>query len=162
LKEGDMGWGMITAGIAKPAFNTYKLLHALGTQRLHTDGPALASINGKNVSVLVWNLADTVQPSGIPGRAHSRSVSGDAKLLQIEFTAAQPGQRVKVRYVDQDRGSPMSAWRAMGSPQYPRRDQLEALRKAAEIPPAKAMRLGSDSKLTLELPPEGVALIEFA
>jgi xylan 1,4-beta-xylosidase len=50
----------------------------------------------------------------------------------------------------------------MGSPQYPRRDQLEALRKAAEIPPAKAMRLGSDSKLTLELPPEGVALIEFA
>jgi xylan 1,4-beta-xylosidase len=162
LKEGDMGWGMITAGIAKPAFNTYKLLHALGTQRLHTDGPALASINGKNVSALVWNLADTVQPSGIPGRAHSRSVSGDAKLLQIEFTAAQPGQRVKVRYVDQVRGSPMSAWRAMGSPQYPRRDQLEALRKAAEIPPAKAMRLGSDSKLTLELPPEGVALVEFA
>jgi xylan 1,4-beta-xylosidase len=34
LKEGYMGWGMLIQGIATPSFNTYKLLHALGSESL--------------------------------------------------------------------------------------------------------------------------------
>ena len=44
LKEGNTGWSMMAAGgIPKPAFNTYKLLHALGSERLGATGPVLAS-----------------------------------------------------------------------------------------------------------------------
>jgi xylan 1,4-beta-xylosidase len=162
LKEGDTGWGMMVAGIAKPTFNTYKLMHALGDERLDSVGPVLASRSPHSVSALVWNLAEAKQPSGIPGMAHTRTVVGEAKLMEIEIIGARPGSRVQIHYVDQERGSAMPAWRAMGSPVYPRREQLQALRKAAEILPPQTGRLDANGKLILQLPAEGVALVELA
>lgn len=163
LKEGDSGWGMLALGIAKPSFNTYKLLHLLGKARLAADGPALASrrANG-SVAALVWNLAEVEQPAGIPGQRHTRNVKGEAKRFEIEVRGARPGQRVRVRYVDQERGSPMPAWRAMGSPQYIKPDQLKLLRQRAEIPPAQVFTLDASRQVALDLPPEGVALLELA
>ena len=48
----------------------------------------------------------------------------------------------------------------MGAPKIPTPQQVVALRSAAQIAPAKVMRLDRDRKLTLDLPMEGVALIE--
>ena len=50
----------------------------------------------------------------------------------------------------------------MGSPRVPTLAQIASLRRAAEIAPAAALRLGADRIVTLDLPPEGVALIESA
>jgi xylan 1,4-beta-xylosidase len=50
----------------------------------------------------------------------------------------------------------------MGSPQYIKPDQIRLLRQRAQIPPPTMMRLDASRKLTLDLPPEGVALIELA
>ena len=163
LKEGDNGFGTLIQGIPRPSFNTYKLLHALGDHQLAAEGPVLATRRtGRSIAALVWNLADVKQPSGIPGQSHTRTVSGKTRRYQVEFKGARPGQRVRVRYVDQERGSPMPAWRAMGSPQYPTMQQVQALRQRAEIPPPQVMGLDRSARLTLVLPPEGVALIELA
>lgn len=162
LKEGDMGWATLVHGIARPTFNTYKLLHALGTIRLAADGPALASRRADgSAAVLVWNLADVKQPSGIPGASSLREVSGEARRLRVEFAGARAGHPVRIRYVDQVRGSPMPAWRKMGSPQYPTMAQIASLRASAEIRPATAARLDAARCLAIDLPPEGVALIEL-
>ena len=82
--------------------------------------------------------------------------------MSVEFRGARPGQAVRVRFVDRERGSPFPAWHAMGSPQYPTPAQLGALRRAAEIAPPIRMRLDAARSLSLDLPPEGVALIELA
>lgn len=163
LKEGDMGYGTMVQQIAKVPFNTYKLMHQLGTTRLEASGPALASRrdNG-SVAALVWNLAEVVQPSGIPGQARVRNVAGSPRTLAVQFRGARPGQAARVRFVDQERGSPLPAWRKMGSPQYPRPDQIAELRRAADIAPPTVMRLGRQGDLTLPLPAEGVALIELS
>lgn len=161
LKEGDAGWATLFRGIARPSFNTYKLLHALGDERLVGEGPVLASHRGGKVSALVWNLAEAKQPAGIPGATAVRTVSGSHKRLDVRFAGLRAGTRARVSYVDQERGSPMPAWRAMGSPQYPTPAQIALLRSAADIAPAKAARLGEGGSLSLDLPPEGVALIEF-
>jgi len=162
LKEGSGGWGMLAQGIALPSFNTYKLLHALGVERLATEGPALASRRAdRSIAALVWNLAEVVQPSGIPDQSHTRSVQGAAKRYGVEFAGARSGQRVHIRYVDQERGSPMPAWRAMGSPQYIKPDQIKLLRQRAEIGPPDTQRLDAAGRLLIDLPPEGVALIEL-
>jgi xylan 1,4-beta-xylosidase len=125
LKEGDNGWGMLAQrGIAKPQFNTYKLLHRLDDRRLQASGPALASRSKDGAAVLVWNLADVQQPSGIPGLSSERKVSGSAKRIEVTFRGARAGQRVKVSYVDQERGSPFPTWRELGSPRYPRVSRL--------------------------------------
>jgi xylan 1,4-beta-xylosidase len=162
LKEGDAGWAAMVRGIARPSFNTYKLLHALGNQRLAAEGPALVSRgrNGK-LAALVWNLAEAQQAAGIPGATATRKVVGSAKRLDIAFAGVKPGSRAQVRFVDQERGSPMPAWRRMGSPQYPSEAQLAELRRAAEVAPPVTMRLGESGRLSLDLPPEGVALVEI-
>lgn len=162
LKEGDAGWAAMVRGIARPSFNTYKLLHMLGDQQLAGDGPVLATRRADGtLAALVWNLAEAQQAAGIPGSTATRKVTGTAKRLDIAFAGQRPGTRAWVRFVDQDRGSPMPAWRRMGSPQYPSEVQLAELRRAADIAPPVAMRLGADGTISLELPPEGVALVEL-
>jgi xylan 1,4-beta-xylosidase len=162
FKEGYSGFGTMTQGVAVPAFNTYKLMHALGAERLAVQGPVLASRRAdKSTAALVWNLADVPQASGIPGATQVRTVNGEAKQFEIEFAGARPGQRAQVRFVDQARGSPLPAWRAMGSPQYPTVEQLKVLRARADIAPATVMQLNAARQLVVDLPPEGVALIEL-
>ncbi|WP_395337542.1 hypothetical protein WBP06_20435 [Novosphingobium sp. BL-8H] len=162
LKEGSMGWSMMIDGIAKPSFNTYRLLHRLGTQRLAAQGPALASrdINGR-ISVLMWNLAEVEQPGGIPGMTSERKILGSTKRLTLQLDGIKGGKNAEVRFVDWQRGSPMPAWRKMGSPQYPSRAQIAQLRQASQ-PVVETRRLGADGTLTLELPAEGLALVEIA
>lgn len=163
LKEGDNGWATLIRGIARPNFNTYKLLHALGPQRLAGEGPVLASrrVDGK-VAALVWNLAEAEQAAGIPGATAMRKVTGSAKRLDVAFVGRRSGTPARVRFVDQQRGSPMPSWRRMGSPQYPSEAQLAELRRASEISPPAVMALGAGGTLALDLPPEGVALVELA
>jgi xylan 1,4-beta-xylosidase len=162
LKEGDNGWGMMAHhSIAKPAFNTYKLLHKLGQRRLAASGPVLASKTGKAVSALVWNLAEVLQPSGIPDSTIVRTVKGTDKRLDVLVKGAKPGQKVKVSYVDLARGSPYPAWRALGSPKYPSREQVETIKKAADIAEPEIRKLDRNGRIALDIPAEGVALIEL-
>ncbi|CAN7267935.1 hypothetical protein LJR225_001309 [Phenylobacterium sp. LjRoot225] len=163
FKEGDNGWGLMSQrGVVRPAFNTFKLMRRLGDRRLEATGPALASRTKTGAAVMVWNLADVLQPPGIPGARSERKVIGQPKRLQVVLKGAKPGQSVKVTFVDQERGSPYPAWRALGSPQYPTPEQLTKIRAAAELPPPQTRRLGEAGELVLDLPPEGVALIELA
>lgn len=164
FKEGDNGWGLMSRGsIARPAFNTYKLMNRLGARRLQASGPALATRRADGgAAVMVWNLAEVPQPSGIPGASAERKVVGEAKRLHVTLKGAKPGQAVRVSYVDQGRGSPYPAWRALGSPKYPTQVQLAKIRAAAELAPPQTLKLGKAAELVLDLPPEGVALIELA
>ena len=162
LKEGDNGYPAIYRGIARANFNTYRLLHKLGNERLAAQGPALASRRaGGGMAALVWNLADVTQPAGLPEATNVRKVTGSERRLDVSFAGARPGAKAMVSFVDQTRGSPMPAWRAMGSPPLPTLAQIAALRQASQVAPSVAMRLDAKAGLSLVLPPEGVALIEF-
>jgi hypothetical protein len=44
-------------------------------------------------------------------------------------------------------------------PQYPRPDQIELLRRRADIVPATTLKLDAAHQLVFDLPPEGVALL---
>jgi xylan 1,4-beta-xylosidase len=164
LREGDNSFGMMAVGgIPKPQFNTYKLLHKLGNKRLaSSDGPVLASRRDDGSSVVaVWNLALVPQASGMPGATWDRQVIGDQKQIYLVLKGARPGQKVKVYYVDQFRGSPMPEWRKLGSPQYPTVAQMDLIRKSAELAPAEIRKLGKKDELVLDLPVECMALIEI-
>lgn len=164
LKEGDNGFGMIAAaGIPKPQFNTYKLLHRLGNTRLAaSDGPVIASRRTDgSAAIAVWNLAEVPQPSGIPGAASERKVAGAQRQIRVVLKGARAGQSVNVSFVDQVHGSPFPEWRKLGSPQYPTPAQIETIRKSAELGAPATMKLGKNSELILDLPPEGLALVEI-
>jgi xylan 1,4-beta-xylosidase len=164
FKEGDNAWGLFSArNVARPTFNTFKLMNRLGHQRLKAQGPVLASrLAGGGAAVLLWNLADVPQASGIPGASSVRKVVGEAKRYTVRLKGGKPGQAVKASFVDMERGSPYPAWRALGSPQYPNRDQLAKIRAAAELPAPQILKIGRSGELVIDLPPEGVALLELA
>ncbi len=62
--------------------------------------------------------------------------------------------RYHVEIVDPDHGSALAAWKAMGSPASPTREQYEQLRRAA----AGTQKL--DGTSSFMLPSQGLALVE--
>jgi xylan 1,4-beta-xylosidase len=144
------GYGLIaTGGIPKPAFNAFKLLHRLGTQRIEVQSEhVLATRNHDDALVLAaWNYAPPEQQQDSPLTI----------TLQFMNTTATHAQ---VSRVDSTHGDMHAAYALMGSPRYPTIAQLEALRAAAELPAAETVAL-RNAALTLTLPSHGIALIEL-
>jgi xylan 1,4-beta-xylosidase len=48
----------------------------------------------------------------------------------------------------------------MGSPAYPREKQIEELKRAGELAHPEAVAISPQGEITLEIPPNGVALVE--
>jgi xylan 1,4-beta-xylosidase len=143
------GFGLLAAGsIPKPAFAAFKLLHQLGEERiaLNSDSALLTRRKDGTLVLAVWNYA----PPGKGG-------SDKTVTLQLQSTNAK---HALISRVDGGHGDVRPAYEKMGSPRYPTAQQIQALRKAAELgaPEASSVR---DGKLTLTLPAQGLAVIEL-
>ena len=95
----------------------------------------------------VWNLY-------LPG------TSGEAKHIVIHVQGAKEFHRAVVSRVDSTHGSLLAAYAGMGKPAYPTQKQIQALKNAATLPPAEQMRM-HQGELTLDVPAQGLAVIEF-
>jgi xylan 1,4-beta-xylosidase len=162
------GYGLIAAdGLPKPAFNAFKVLHGLGDRRIDVssnsalltrrpDGTLVLAVwnlflpeqtgAAKNVTVVVKGLADTATPSG-------KAAPGVA-------AATPTPHRALISRVDSTHGSLLPAYQAMGRPPYPTREQIEQLRRAAELPAPETQAL-QDGQLQLTLPAQSLAVIEI-
>jgi len=144
------GYGLIAEGsIPKPAFNAFKLLHRLGTQRIEVASDHVLATRNEDGSlvVAVWNYAPPEQQNDTPA----------AITLQLKNSKAT---RAVVLRVDSSHGDMHAAYTAMGSPRYPTPAQLKALRAAAELPAAENRAL-EHGALSLTLPSHSLALIEL-
>jgi xylan 1,4-beta-xylosidase len=142
------GYGLIAGyGLPKPAYVAFAVLHKLGTERLALDSDsALVTRAGKKLVVAVWNYAP---PEG----------AGAAKQVSLEFQHVKPKQ-VAIWRVDGTHGDMRPAYAKMGSPRYPTQAQLMELRKAAALG-GPEMRKLEGGKLSLELPAQGLAVLEI-
>jgi xylan 1,4-beta-xylosidase len=147
------GFGLIAAGgIPKASFNDFRLLHELGSQRLaaSSDSALVTRRADGTLAIAVWNYAP-------PG------TGGDTRTYQVAFRNAAPARRAYVWLVDRDHGSALTAWRAMGEPRFPTVEQHRILLQAAELPAPRIETLApGDPRLTLQLRPHALALIELA
>jgi xylan 1,4-beta-xylosidase len=143
------GYGLIAEdGLPKPAFNAFKLLHRLGGRRIAEDsGSALVTRRSDGALVMaVWNL---FQPEE----------QGEPKTVTIIVKGLAGDYRAIVSRLDSTHGSLLGAYGAMGKPVSPTRKQADELRRAAELPPPETLH-PQNGKLTIVLPPQGLALIE--
>jgi xylan 1,4-beta-xylosidase len=146
------GFGLIATGrIPKASFNAFKILHYLGDQQLAIDNPSalLTRRSGDGALVLaIWNY--------VPPRE-----SGQPKMVNIRLRSSEENlEQARVFLVDDDHGSPFKSWKAMGSPDFPSREQRAALRQAAELPPPKIAKI-VDGQFSVSLLPSALAVIEF-
>jgi xylan 1,4-beta-xylosidase len=143
------GFGLIAAGgIPKPVFNAFKLLHELGDQRieLNSDSALLTRRKDGTLVLAAWNYTP-------PGHR------GEPVAVTLEFKGEKIGHAL-ISAVETDHGDSHSAWEKMGSPRYPTRQQIEALRKASQLP-APESRIVQNNELKVTLPSYGLALIEL-
>src|SRR5215472_3390014 len=141
------GFGLQAAGgIPKPAFNAFKLLHQLGDQRLvvNSDSALLTRRRDGALVLAVWNYAP-------PGEA------GSPRSFTLEFKGTH-ATHAMVSIVDPEHGDVRPAYEKMGSPKYPAPEQIDALRRAAQLP-AGETRSFEDGKLHLTLSGQSLALI---
>jgi xylan 1,4-beta-xylosidase len=144
------GFGLVAEdGIPKPSYDAFRLLHELGNERLSAPvNEALVTRRSDGTLVIAaWNF---VEPN----------TAGSDKTITFELKGVPDGAHAAIRCVDAEHGDTLAAWKAMGSPKYPTRQQVEALQRAAEIGPPQKVPV-RDHRLTLVLPPMGLAVAEI-
>jgi xylan 1,4-beta-xylosidase len=136
------GYGVIAEGnVPKAAYNAFALLHQLGTERLDQADPdvLVTRKDDRTLAIAVWNYAP-------PGE------TGPAKAFFLSVKGVKQSKRYSVEIVDPRHGSSLQAWREMGSPAFPSREQYAQLRTSA------AATLKIEGPL-FTLPAHGLALV---
>ena len=144
------GYGLIAVyGLPKPSYNAFKLLHRLGDQRIavNSESSIVTRRADGTIVIAVWNLF-------LPEE------QGTPKNVTIALSRAPGLRRALISRLDATHGSLLPLYDRMGRPRYPTVRQLQDLRQAAELPPAEEEEL-QQGKITFQLPPHGLALIEM-
>jgi xylan 1,4-beta-xylosidase len=141
------GRGLIAPDdIPKPSYVAFALLHRLGEQRIPNpaDDAIVTRRPDKTLVIALWNAVET----------------GSARAVELKFRHLPVGAKAVIYRLDEAHGDTRAAFRAMGSPRYPTSAQVAQLWKAAKITPAETSPV-TNSWLTLQLPAQGLALIEI-
>jgi xylan 1,4-beta-xylosidase len=133
------GFGMINhQGIVKPSFHAYRLLHTLGDELLaRVDGAVVTRDAGSGrISCLAYHYPDEATasvPLSQPGReaADETLAIGGPRSLEIDLSGLEPECLFTVETVGPFGGDALAAWRSIGEPEPPTREELAALRAVA-------------------------------
>jgi xylan 1,4-beta-xylosidase len=161
---------LATNGLAKPVLNIFRMLGQMSGERVavtssgalpvdtirdagvreRPDVSALASRDAKSIAVMVWNYHDDDRP---------------APDSPVDLTiAGVPAGRVTMTHyrVDRDHSNTYDAWKAMGSPQPPSREQYATLEKAGQLQELESRSVTAEKgtvSLSFALPRQGVSLV---
>jgi xylan 1,4-beta-xylosidase len=117
------------------------------------DVSALASLDGKRLSVMVWHYHDDDVPG--PDAAVALTVSG--------LPLPRGGARLQHYRIDENHSNSFAAWKRMGSPIAPNEDQYAQLEAAGKLARMEALATVPIEKgqatLSFALPRQGVSLL---
>ncbi len=155
------GFGVVAAdGISKPALNVFRILHQLGDRRIALESDsALATATPGGLAVALWNYAppDGEGASYTPAPKTSRVL----KSFEMTFRNVPEGEAVEILRVDEEHGSVLKAFDAMGRPAGDLTPaQVKTLREAGQMAPAEHSHL-VHGKLQIAVPEHGLVLLKI-
>jgi xylan 1,4-beta-xylosidase len=155
------GFGMINfQGIVKPSFHAYRLLQNLGEGEIARNDTAIATRDKKTgkVVLLAWNYPEETTPQAIPMSPYpDRSIaeaaqnSGEAKTLSIRGEGFGAGAEFLLEILDKEHGNAIEAWKKMGCPEPPTREQTGELGAVSWNTVKQSVHAGKDGVLQLDL-----------
>ncbi|WP_426661083.1 GH39 family glycosyl hydrolase [Rhodanobacter aciditrophus] len=153
------GFGLIAEdNIPKPSFNAFAMLHRLGDVQLPVaSDSALATRRADGTLVLaLWNYAP---PVGDTASYTVGKPAGAVRHFRLDLSSLRAGAEARVWRLDEKHGNAVAAFDRMGRPDFPSREQIAQLRKAARpgAPERVALR---DGVLNLDIPPQGLVVVE--
>jgi xylan 1,4-beta-xylosidase len=139
-----------TGGINKPSFYDFALLHQLGTQRLANDADDIivTKLANGSLAIALWNLAPTGQ-------------SPAPKSVTLDFTHLPANASITMQRVDDTHSNVLKPYAAMGSPAYPKPEQVEQLNRETALPAPEPLSL-TRSTLTLTLDTNALVLLQIS
>lgn len=163
------GFGMINfQGVVKPTFHAYRFLHALGDELLcrAPGGVVTRDRRTGRHTAIAWHYPREMSRS-VPASFHSRDVAdrvlgmGESEALTVELADLKPGVQVLVETLGQGNGDAMSAWKSMGQPDAPTREQTRLLRQAAEATKQEHFTVDENGRFRLDrtIAPWNIVLI---
>ncbi|MHB1023558.1 MAG: GH39 family glycosyl hydrolase [Acidobacteriaceae bacterium] len=154
------GFGLIAAdNIPKPAYNAFAMLHELGNKRIQvsSDSALVTKRADGKLAIALWNYA---APYGIGAKYTPPPATLPAsKHFTVHVEGAPRNAAVKLWRLDADHGNVIKTYDAMGRPAFPSRQQIEALKKAGQLPPAESLRLRNGT-LHVDIPAQGLVVFE--
>jgi xylan 1,4-beta-xylosidase len=162
------GFGLITLpGIPKPTFHAYRMLAALGdTVLTRTDGAVVTRGASGRISALAYHYPYE-EPRSVPASFDGRDLAdataalGRPRELELTIEGVPAGSRYAVETLDAGHGDAVGAWRAMGAPAEPTREQLAVLDRRARTLGAARVAADRDGvlRLAVTLAPWSVMLV---
>jgi xylan 1,4-beta-xylosidase len=143
------GYGLIAVdNIPKPAFNAFAVLHKLGDQRIevNSDSALLTRDKDGTYVIAVWNYA----PPDDAG--HPEHVTINFKNVKIATAT--------IWRVDSDHGDSFRAFKQMGEPSFPTREQIKQLRAAGALAAPETAAV-NNGQLALDIPSHGLVVMEL-
>jgi xylan 1,4-beta-xylosidase len=143
------GYGLIAEdNIPKPAFNAFAVLHKLGDQRIQIDSDSalLTRTQDGTYVMALWNYSPPDE-------------SGHAEDITVKFENVNP-TKATIWRVDREHGDSYRAFKQMGEPSYPTREQIKQLRVAGELAPPETANV-KNGALTLNIPAHGLVVVEL-
>jgi xylan 1,4-beta-xylosidase len=140
------GYGLIAErGIPKAALRAFELLHRLGDRRLPSpsQNALITEREDGTVVIALWNYAE-------PGE------NAPPKTFQLDFKGT-PAKQYRMQSVGPGNGSPLEAWKRMGSPPYPLLTQIRQLVQASEMRAPQTNSTGQP----ITLAPQTLAVLEL-
>jgi len=155
--RGDFGLRAMY-GINKPSFYDFGLLHELGETRLANSSKDVLVTRAKDGSLVVaaWYLVDP-PPNGQP----STTAGKPKREVRLQFKGVPAEARVTVQRVDDEHGTVLPIYKAMGGPQYPTAAQVAEMNAKTALPAAEVSALHG-GELTLDLEPNALVLVRVA
>lgn len=144
------GFGLLAErDIPKSAFNDFRLFHELGNERLDVKSDSVLATRRRDgsLAVAVWNYA-------------APSESSPTKTVTLRFQGVAPNAAATIERVDSTHGDPLPAYEKMDRPAFPTMQQIEALRKAGQLPSAEKLAL-SQGSITLQIPSQGLVVLQI-
>ena len=153
------GFGLIAEdNIPKPSFNAFTMLHKLGDVRLPVSSDsALATRRADGTLVLaLWNYAP---PVGDTASYTVGQPKGEVKHFELDLSSLPANAKAQVWRLDEAHGNVIATFDKMGRPAFPSREQIRQLRAAGRMVAPERLAL-HDGKLGLDIPPQGLVVIE--
>ncbi|MCI0540108.1 MAG: hypothetical protein L0Z50_33295 [Verrucomicrobiales bacterium] len=162
-------------GIDKPVLNVFRMFSKMGGRRLTVesssavpleeiltngvrsapDVSALASLDGNQLSVLVWHYHD----DDLPGP------DAEIELVLDNLRLNSGAARLQHFRIDEDHSNAFVAWKKMGSPQEPAPEQYAQLEKAGQLAllnaPAPVRIENGKATVQFKLPRQAVSLVQL-
>lgn len=163
---------LATNGVDKPVLNVFRMFGMMKGKRVavsgnrmydlktfvdssvrkQTDIGALAAIDKRSATIMVWNYHD-----------EDRQDAGEEIKIDLDGLPATYVTMTEYR-IDKEHSNSYEVWKKMGSPQNPTIEQIGVLEKAGQLEkinmPVK-LRVKDKTSLNIRLPGQGVSLLKL-